>query len=224
MRPGFAPWQDRKQDVVIQVCEAAKGRSRADLRGHQGEIQAIGFTPDGKWLVSAGADMTFRFWDAVAGRMIREFPIAGHFRSDIGAAGKPTQIRAAVFSADLTRAITSGELDDRLIIWDLSPDRLRRRTIRVTGNRGATLAVSQDGRIFASASAVHLDPEGDDTSIRVWSGADGRELLRLETGGRKVRSLAFAAGGRTLISGMDDTTAVIWDISAADDVLKRPRD
>ena len=80
-----------------------------------------------------------------------------------------------------------------------------------------------DGLIFASASATRQNPDGDDTSIRLWSFDTGLELLRLEPGGRGVESLAFSPDGRTLISGMDDTTVLIWDVSSAYDALTRQR-
>jgi hypothetical protein len=38
------------------------------------------------------------------------------------------------------------------------------------------------------------------------------------------RQIELAGHEEPLISGMEDTTAVVWDVSAAYDVLKRPRD
>ena len=51
-----------------------------------------------------------------------------------------------------------------------------------------------------------------------------REVLRLEPGVSGALSLAFSSDGKTLVSGMWDTTALVWDISAAYDALQRPRD
>ena len=111
--------------------------------------------------------------------MIRQFPISGHERVDKHGSGEPTRLMAAVFSPDLTKAVTSGVLDDRFNIWDLSPDRVRRHTIREPKNLGATLAITPDGRIFASASAVRFAPNGDDTTIRLWEMATGREIATI---------------------------------------------
>jgi RNA polymerase sigma factor (sigma-70 family) len=211
------------EEHAIHVFDTAAGQRRAQLRGHQGRIRAIGFTPDGRDLVSASEDMTFRFWEVGTGKILRQFPINGHSRSDKHHPGEPTRILTAVFSPDTSRAVTSGLWDDRLLVWDLSPDRLRRHTIQFAKNLGATLAIARDGLVFASASATRQNPDGDDTSIWLWSTATVRELLRLETGSRGVRSLAFSDDGNTLISGMDDTTALIWDVSTAYDVLRLPQ-
>ena len=209
---------------MIWVFDTATGRKRAELRGHQGRIHAMGFAGDNKSLLSAGEDMTFRFWEIETGKSTRQFPINGHSRTDKYIAGKPTQLMAAVFTPDLRTAVTSGVLDERINIWDLTIDTARRRTIRAAKNLGASLAMTPDGLMFASASADALDPEGDDATIRLWSRTTGAQILRLETGGRMVRSLAISGDGKTLVSGMDDTTAMIWDVSAAYAALKRTPD
>jgi hypothetical protein len=47
---------------TIYLWEIASGKERAQLRGHEGEVTAIAFFPDGK-LASAGHDWTVLFWD-----------------------------------------------------------------------------------------------------------------------------------------------------------------
>jgi WD40 repeat protein len=167
--------------------------------------------------------MTFRFWEVETGTIRRQFPINGHSRSDKHHPGEPTRILATVLSPETSTAVTSGLWDDRLLVWKLSPERQGRHTIQFANNLGATLAIARDGLVFASASATRQNPDGDDTSIRLWSTATVRELLRLETGARGVRSLAFSDDGNTLISGMDDSTAMFWDVSTAYDVLRLPQ-
>jgi WD40 repeat protein len=53
-----------------------------------------------------------------------------------------------------------------------------------------------------------------DTPIVIWDIATKRERLRLLPNVKAVSSLAFAADGKTLISGLSDTTALVWDVSA----------
>jgi WD40 repeat protein len=53
-----------------------------------------------------------------------------------------------------------------------------------------------------------------DTPIVIWDIAPKRERLRLLPKLRAVSSLAFAADTKTLISGLNDTTALVWDVSA----------
>src|SRR5262249_7742155 len=48
----------------------------------------------------------------------------------------------------------------------------------------------------------------------VWDLAQGRELRRFKGFDAEVTSLAFAPDGRRLVSGLADSTLLIWDIGA----------
>jgi WD40 repeat protein len=66
------------------------------------------------------------------------------------------------------------------------------------------LAVSPDGKWLAA-------PDG--LAIRIWDVASGKEVDTLSGHTGAILSLAFAPDGRTVISGSEDTTALIWDVS-----------
>ena len=50
-------------DGTIHLREAGTGKERATLTGHQNQVTALLFTPDGKGLVSASYDKTVKVWD-----------------------------------------------------------------------------------------------------------------------------------------------------------------
>ena len=136
--------------------------------------------------------------------------------------GFPGAINGAGISADLKTAVTSGLFDEKLLVWDLRTGRVQ-RTFPVEPYIEGALAVSRDGRRLAAA----LTPSrGEDrvARIRIWDIATKHELMCLEPKVNGVGSLAFSADGKTLLSGMCDTTAIVWDISAAEDGPKRPPD
>ncbi len=51
------------KDGEIRLYEAASGELRRTIRGHRGRACALGFTPDGSRLLTAGEDHTVLVWD-----------------------------------------------------------------------------------------------------------------------------------------------------------------
>jgi len=58
---------DVGQETGIHVWDVASGKLRFVLRGHEGNVYALAFTPDGRWLMSASVDGTIRYWDVTTG-------------------------------------------------------------------------------------------------------------------------------------------------------------
>jgi RNA polymerase sigma factor (sigma-70 family) len=210
-------------DNAIDVFDAATGRRLVRLPGHKGQIHVVAFASDSRTLVSAAQDNMFRFWDLASGRQTREFPID----EDHGGDPQPKPdtsiaVVGAAISADLKSVVTGRFRGDQLFIRDMTAGRVQ-RTFQVGPYVEGALAISPDGRLLAAA----MTPLGGVervTPIVIWDIATKRELTRLEPGVMFVRSLAFSADGKRLISGMSDTTALVWDIAVADDRPGRPQD
>src|SRR5262245_30217526 len=61
------PADARKPDRILRV-------------GHKGTVQALAFSPDGRWLASGGDDSNIILWNVPAGR--EEFRFEGHKKAD----------------------------------------------------------------------------------------------------------------------------------------------
>jgi WD40 repeat protein len=59
---------DRSDSGAARVFDVDTGELVAELRGHRGEVRSVSFSPDGRWLVTAGLDRTARVWEAATGR------------------------------------------------------------------------------------------------------------------------------------------------------------
>jgi WD40 repeat protein/serine/threonine protein kinase len=164
------------------------------LRGHEGGVQAVAFSADGKTLASASADGTICLWDASTGTQLGD-PLRGH--SD--------GVFSVAFSPD-SKTLASAGYDNTLRLWDVSTGTQRGESLRGHEKGVASVAFSPDGRTLASASL--------DGTVRRWDVSTGKPLgepLRGDVAG--IFSVAFSPDGKTLASGGFDGTLRLWDAS-----------
>src|SRR5207302_5466770 len=103
-------------------------------------------------------------------------------------------------------------------LWDTADGRV----VRSLGNGGPehgrqvnvlAVAFAPNGKMLASAEQPFTSEGGE--SITVWETATGRIRLRLKGHAGDVDCLAFAGDSRTLVSGSNDTTGLVWDLLRA---------
>jgi WD40 repeat protein len=75
-------------------------------------------------------------------------------------------------------------------------------------------AVSPNGDLLAAFMYPVRQSKGA-KRIAIFSVADGQELLSLDLDEGTARSLAFSRDGNLLMSGMNGSDALVWDISTA---------
>jgi WD40 repeat protein len=67
---------DRGSGGAAYLFDARTGTDVAELRGHRGEIRSVDFSPDSRWVATAGFDRTARIWQATTGKPMME--LRGH--------------------------------------------------------------------------------------------------------------------------------------------------
>jgi WD40 repeat protein/tRNA A-37 threonylcarbamoyl transferase component Bud32 len=167
------------------------------LRGHDGPVTAVAFSPDDRLLASGGADNAILLWDTRDGRLVRR--LSGH-------AGKVTDV---AFSADGTR-LASASADGTTRIWS-APDGKPLLTLR--GHEAAVHAVA-----FAGPDRVVSASE--DKTVRVWNAASGETTLVFTAHTQPVLSLAVTADGAMVASasafvkygGVPTGETILWDL------------
>jgi WD40 repeat protein len=144
-----------------------------------GDLRCVAFSPDGRWVVTGGADGLLRLWDTGPGRQHRS--LRGHTGPVLGVAVDRDGVRLA-----------SGGADRTVKVWDLrSGDEIR----TLTGHRDAVtcVAFSPDGRWLAGGSR--------DRTVTVWDAATGAERTTLAGHKQAVLALAFSPDGEHLATG-----------------------
>jgi WD40 repeat protein len=180
-------------DGKITLWDAATGRKRSNLGGHEDFVVALAFTSDGATLASSGNGRNTRLWDVSTGR--ERFTITGRINTCV----------ALTFSPDGRLLAMGDQVSPVVRLWDVT-NQTEHATLRGPAGAVVDVAISPDGTTLAAADFRGTVNFWDLASLRL-----RREQLRHPG----VRSLAFAPESNTLATGGFDGTIKLWDVSVA---------
>jgi serine/threonine protein kinase len=202
----------------------------SNLDSHSGFIYALSFSPDGKMLVSGGAEGQVRLWDIDLAQIVTTFK--GHH-----------QAVTAVKFLPPGQIIVSAGADGTVRFWDVTSHQLLKTVpthtdkihdlalggggkLIVTGSSDRTvklreLGASQSQTLIGAADkvlSVAVTPTGDLIAagsilgqICIW---DRNGNLAIDQIGHQsaIRSMAFTPDGHKLITASWDSTIKVWQI------------
>jgi len=190
-------------DNVAHVFRTATGVEEFKLEGHEGWVNAVLVTPDGREVWTASREGKLRLWDTTTGAQLGEL--------DCG-----SEIRTLAQSGD-GRLLATGLSDGRLAVLDTERWRSLGADSEEVERSGADESpwlfdkeVIQSGDPITALAFNHAPSDADtarlvagssDGTVRIYHARTGDNLLTLRDQGDSITGLAFSPDDTRLLSG-----------------------
>jgi WD40 repeat protein len=163
----FLPSGSQVNNGVVLWDVSRRVRIRR-LQGHHGDVTAVAFSPDGRWLASGGTDNTIILWDSM--RRVRVGTFNGHTNA----------ITELAFSPD-GQYLASSSKDGSVILWDIR-QKARAATMTRSNQPVNSIAYDRSGQRLAVAADDRLTLWNIDARLvtRQLCAIVGRSLTRSE--------------------------------------------
>jgi WD40 repeat protein len=175
------------------------------LLGHTKDVNAIRFSPDGRYVLSASADHSLRLWEAKDGKELTVFK------------GNRYQVYSCDFSPDGKHFISCGGTGEaggaELKMWDVETGKV---IAMFKGHERTVLSCA----FFADG--LHIISSSTDNSIRIWSVESGETIQHINTG--NSRCCDISPDGKFIVSGtIWKGELSMWDPSTGEQIWSNPQ-
>ena len=196
--------------IGIWMYDAHTGEELSVLAVLPGEgrmVTTIAFSPDGRILASGELGGAGRLWDVTTGKPIATFKEVP--------APRYVELRALVFSEDGTQLI-GASWNNEISVWEIGETTKPPTILHMDGRKaswGTTdlMQLSPNGAFLAIAESSPEAWANKNFPIKLWDAITGKQVHTLTGHTRWIKSIAFSADGKTLVSGDEHETIRLWD-------------
>ena len=182
---------------AVRIWDTVTGKHHLFGRAHQGTVNAVAISPDGRRALSGGTQGELILWDLDQIKQVRT----------VGRQEGSIHEHSVAFFPDNRHVVTAGG-DEFVHIWDVEEERRPPRLKGQDGTKGC-VAVSPDGLRVATGSN---DKSGEPGYAYLWDVPGNKLIRRLNTPrfGRSLR-VVFQADGNLAGSSNVTGEVVLWD-------------
>ncbi len=148
-----------QQEGELVLWDVPLRRAVTTLTGHEGGVECVAFSPDGRRLASASWDETVKVWDVATGREVST--LHGHVAMVAGVAWSPDgrRIGSAATQYEIKDGLRRYSKDWTTRLWDAVSGQ---ELLTLHGHSGSvlSLAFDPDGEWLATSS--------EDGTVRLW--------------------------------------------------------
>lgn len=235
------PGGDRNADLLALKRELPNSCTKiaiadawesCSFEGHTDNVNAVCFSPDGKFAISGSEDKTIILWDVTTGKCLNKFT------------EHKSSINTLCFSPDGKELISGA--GDILSIWNLNSG-LCISSYLCDSTRINSISLSKDGKHVVTGdseltvklreltsgncirilkghkgvvSSVCFSPDEKyilsgswDNSIILWKIASGKSVRSFTGHSNRVFAVCFSPDGKWVLSGSSDKTVKLWNSS-----------
>lgn len=184
-------------DGKLKIWEVPTSRLLLSQEAHNGRIQALAVSPDGKLIATGGSDQRIRLWLRMNGKRLCDHEMA-----------HVDMVRSLHFTENGNKLI-SASADRTIRAWKIQEEGDGMRLVQLQTNIPAhdeevtATALSSDGRTLASVSA--------DGFLKTWMLDTGVLDQRARAGERNVLCVTYAPDGKTIATGDEEGRIRLWD-------------